>query len=281
MAKYRFLQYPDTRGTGTGLLRWRGGSDRKAKKSQRDGSGGAIRMIICGGVIFGLMRALFFSVEGKGAMHRQRGWFEGVLIFLVLLLAVNGFAVSAHSALVAALPQSTQPSGISRFLKNLAREFSIEHTDRWKHNVPHFGEVTTTISVAPISFDGCTVVWNQMQEGTAARQLIYIETHRFEVPLATMDAKKITIEAVHAGQGDRPGIEAGDYYVVSLQSADGNKTVNVVDQDIVFNEKRGPIANVEQLKTSGAWVRVSTEEKAEMLKMQFQGAIGACAAAGQ
>jgi hypothetical protein len=38
---------------------------------------------------------------------------------------------------------------------------------------------------------------------------------------------------------------------------------------------------VEQTKDSGAWVRVRTEEKAEMLKMQFQGAIGACAATGQ
>ena len=214
-------------------------------------------------------------------MHKHMNWFEGVLVFLLMLVGVNGFAAPAHSAPGAVLPQATQPSRISRFLKDLAREFSIEHTDRWKHTVPHYGEVTTTISVAPISFDGCTVVWNQMQEGTAARQLIYIETHRFEVPLATMDAKKITVEAVHAGQGDRPGIEAGDYYVVSLQSADGSKTVNVVDQDIVFNEKRGPITNVEQLKTSGAWVRVTTEEKAEILKMQFQGAIGACAAAGQ
>jgi hypothetical protein len=214
-------------------------------------------------------------------MHRQRKWFEGMLVFLMMLHGVNGSATEARPAPGAMMPQATQPSRISRFLKDLAREFSIEHTDRWKHTVSHFGEVTTTISVAPINFDGCTVVWNQMQEGTAARQLIYIETHRFEVPLATMDAKKITVEAVHAGQGDRPGIEAGDYYVVSLQSVDGSKTVNVVDQDIVFNEKRGPIANVEQLKVSGAWVRVRTEEKAEMLKMQFQGAIAACIEAGQ
>ena len=224
---------------------------------------------------------LLFGVEGNASDAQTWNWFEGVLVFLLMLVGVNGLAAPAHSARGTVLPQATQPSRISRFLKDLAREFSIEHTDRWKHTVPHYGEVTTTISVAPISFDGCTVVWNQMQEGTAARQLIYIETHRFEVPLATMDAKKITVEAVHAGQGDRPGIEAGDYYVVSLQSADGSKTVNVVDQDIVFNEKRGPITNVEQLKTSGAWVRVTTEEKAEILKMQFQGAIGACAAAGQ
>ena len=214
-------------------------------------------------------------------MHEHRKWSKGVLVFLLMLLGVSGSATPGRSAPGALPPQAAPPSRISRFLKNLAREFSLEHTDRWKHTVPHFGEVTTTISVVPISFDGCTVVWNQMQEGTAARQLVYIETHRFEVPLATMDAKTITVEAVHAGQGDRPGIEAGDYYVVSLQSADGNKTVNVVGQDIVFNEKRGPIASVEQLKVSGAWVRVRTEEKAEMLKMQFQGAIAACAAAGQ
>jgi len=214
-------------------------------------------------------------------MHEHRKWSKGVLVFLLMLLGVSGFATPGRTAPGALPPQATPPSRISRFLKDLAREFSLEHTDRWKHTVPHFGEVTTTISVVPITFDGCTVVWNQMQEGTAARQLVYIETHRFEVPLATMDAKKITVEPLHEGQGDRPGIEAGDYYVVSLQSADGNKTVNVVGQDIVFNEKRGPIASVEQLKVSGAWVRVRTEEKAEMLKMQFQGAIAACAAAGQ
>jgi hypothetical protein len=69
--------------------------------------------------------------------------------------------------------------------------------------------------------------------------------------------------------------------VVSLPTVSGNKTVNVVDQNIVFNEKRGPITNVEQRKDPGAWVRVSTEEKAEILKMQFQGAIAACATAGQ
>jgi hypothetical protein len=137
------------------------------------------------------------------------------------------------------------------------------------------------MSVAPINFDGCTVAWSQMQEGTAAGQLIYIDTHRFEVALGTMDAKKIIVEAVRAGEGDRPGIEAGDYYVVSVQSLDGNKTVKVVDQNIVFNEKKGPVASVEQTKDSGAWVRVRTEEKAEILKMQLQGAIAACAAAGQ
>jgi hypothetical protein len=214
-------------------------------------------------------------------MRKEQNWFGGGLILLVLSLGAGGFALASQSSPVWALPQSAVPSRMSRYLKDLAREFSIEHTVRWKHPAPHFGDVTTTMSVAPINFDGCTVVWNQMQEGTSAGQLIYIDTHRFEVPLATMDAKNITVEAVHAGQGDRPGIEAGDYYVVSLQSADGNKTVSDVDQNLVFNEKRGPIASVEQTKDSGAWVRVRTEEKAEMLKMQFQGAIGACAATGQ
>jgi hypothetical protein len=222
---------------------------------------------------------LIFRVEKVVAMHKQRKWFGSVLIFLVLGLTASSFTVASHCSADAALPQSAVPSRMSHYLKDLAREFAIDRTVRWKHAAPHFGEVTTTISVAPINFDGCTIVWNQMQEGTAAGQLIYIDSHRFEVPLATMDAKKITVEAVHAGQGDRPGIEAGDYYVVSLQSADGNKTVSVVDQNTVFNEKRGPISSVKQSNDSGAWVRMRTEEKAELLKMQFQGAIGACAAA--
>jgi hypothetical protein len=220
-------------------------------------------------------------LKEASAMDQSRNWFRGVLVFLLMLLGVNGSAIPTPSASGAMLPQSTQSSRISRYLKDLAREFSVEHLVRRKHTVPHFGEVTTTISVAPINFDGCTIVWNQMQEGTAAGQLIYIETHRLEVPLATLDAKRITVEPVRAGEGDRPGVDAGDYFVVSLPTVSGNKTVNVVDQNIVFNEKRGPITNVEQRKDPGAWVRVSTEEKAEILKMQFQGAIAACATAGQ
>jgi hypothetical protein len=220
-------------------------------------------------------------LKEASAMDQSRNWFRGVLVFLLMLLGVNGSAIPTPSASGAMLPQSTQSSRISRYLKDLAREFSVEHLVRRKHTVPHFGEVATTISVAPINFDGCTIVWNQMQEGTAAGQLIYIETHRLEVPLATLDAKRITVEPVRAGEGDRPGVDAGDYFVVSLPTVSGNKTVNVVDQNIVFNEKRGPITNVEQRKDPGAWVRVSTEEKAEILKMQFQGAIAACATAGQ
>src|ERR1700734_874343 len=131
-------------------------------------------------------------------MHKQRECFASVLTFLALWLAAGGIALPSQCSPISALPQSAVPSRLSRYLKDLAQEFSIDHTVRWKHAAPHFGDVTTTMSVAPINFDGCTIAWNQMQEGTAAGQLIYIDTHRFEVPLATMDAKKITVEAVHA-----------------------------------------------------------------------------------
>lgn len=214
-------------------------------------------------------------------MCKQCSWCAGVMVFLVLGLWPRDFAAPARALPHAGLPQSTAPSEKFRFLRKLAQEFSIDHTSRWKHSVPQFGDVTTTISVAPINFDGCSIVWNQMQEGTASGQLIYIETHRFEVPLATVDAKQITIEPVRAGQGERPGIEAGDYYVVRLQTTGGKNTVNVVDQNIVFNRKRGPIASVEQPMVSSAWVRVRTQEQAELLKLQFEQAIGECIAAGQ
>jgi hypothetical protein len=214
-------------------------------------------------------------------MRNRRSWFAGALSFLALWPGVNSFAVPSMASLVAASPQSTLPSQMFRYVKELGRLFAIEHTARWKHSVPEFGDVTTTISVAPINFDGCSVVWNQMQEGTASRQLIYIETHRFEVPLATMDAKQITVEPVRAGQGERPGIEAGDYFVVRLQSTGAKNTVNVVDQNIVFNRKRGPIASVEQPMVSSAWVRVRTDEQAELLKARFEEAIGECVANGQ
>ncbi len=214
-------------------------------------------------------------------MHKQRKWVGAALIFLALLLAGKSFAIPSRLSPVLALPQSTLPSHLSRYLKDLAREFSLEHDSRWKHTVPQFGEVTTTITVAPINFDGCSIVWNQMQEGTASNQLIYIETHRFEVPLASMDAKQITIEPVRAGEGERPGIQAGDFYVVRLQSVGGKNTVNMVDQNIVFNRKRGPTASVEQPMVSSAWVRVRTEEQAELLKAQFEQAIKGCAAAGE
>ena len=237
-------------------------------------------MITCDGGVVGTTR--WVDPEHLGvAMHKQLSRFEGALIFLLLLLGDESFATSSHSSPVAALTQSSAPSEKFRFLKKLAQEFSIDHTARWKHSVPQFGDVTTTISVAPINFDGCSIVWNQMQEGTASAQLIYIETHRFEVPLATMDAKQITIEPVRAGQGERPGIEAGDYYVVRLQSMRGKNTVSVVDQNIVFNRKRGPITSVEQPMVSSAWVRVRTEEQAELLKLQFEQTIAECIAANQ
>jgi hypothetical protein len=214
-------------------------------------------------------------------MHKRETRLKVGLTFVLLFTGVSSFAILSGSWPVAALAQSTAPSEKFRFLRKLAQEFSIDHTARWKHSVPQFGDVTTTISVAPINFDGCSIVWNQMQEGTQSGQLIYIETHRFEVPLATMDAKQITIEPVRAGQGERPGIEAGDYYVVRLQSTSGKNTVNLVDQNIVFNRKRGPTASVEQPMVSGAWVRVRREEQAELLKRQFEEAIGACIANSQ
>src|SRR5580693_6164469 len=214
-------------------------------------------------------------------MHKRETRFEVGLIFVLLLVGGSSFAILSHPSPVAASPQSTAPSEKYRFLKKLAQEFSIDHNARWKHSVPQFGDVTTTISVVAVSLKRYSIVWNQMQEGTAFGQLIYIETHRFAVPLASMDAKQITIEPVRAGQSERPGIEAGDYYVVRLQSTSGKNTVNVVDQNIVFNRKRGPVASVEQPMVSSAWVRVRTEEQAEQLKLQFEQAIGECVAAGQ
>jgi hypothetical protein len=214
-------------------------------------------------------------------MHERDSRFEVGLFFVLLLAGVSCFPLLSYPSPVAALSQSTAPSEKFRFLRKLAQEFSIDHTARWKHSVPQFGDVTTTISVAPVNFDGCSIVWNQMQEGTTAGQLIYIETRRFEVPLASMDAKLVSVEPVRAGQGERPGIEAGDYYVVRLQSTRGKNTVNVVDQNIVFNRKRGPIASVEQPMVSSAWVRVRTEEQAGLLKAQFEQAIAECIANGQ
>jgi hypothetical protein len=124
-------------------------------------------------------------------------------------------------------------------------------------------------------------VWSQTQEGTVYGQLLYIETHRFDVPLSSIDAKGISVSPVTAGQSQRPGIEPDDYYTVLLKSATGKNTVNMVDQDIIWDKERGPIASVEQLKVSSAWLRVRQEERGELLKTQFQQAIAACVAAGQ
>ena len=119
------------------------------------------------------------------------------------------------------------------------------------------------------------------QEGTRPGELFYVETHRFEVPLATMDAKQITVEPLGAGQSARPGIEPGDYYTVLLPSLGRKNSVNMVEHNIVFNQKKGPVASVEQLMVSSAWVRVRQEEKGETLKTEFQQAIATCIAAGQ
>jgi hypothetical protein len=55
----------------------------------------------------------------------------------------------------------------------------------------------------------------------------------------------------------------------------------MLDHNIVFEEKRGPIASVKQLMVSSAWLRVRQEEQGEKIKIQFQQAISACIAAGQ
>jgi hypothetical protein len=214
-------------------------------------------------------------------MHKQRSAFAGCFVFLLLWLAASSFAIHLRAAPRSASALSTFQSQMFQYLQNLAQEFSVDHTVHWKHNAPHFGEVITSMSVAPTNFDGCSVVWSQTQEGTRPGQLFYVETHRFEVPLSTMDAKRITVEPVGAGQSARPGIEPGDYYTVLLPSLGGKKTVNLVDHNIVFNEKEGPIASVEQLMVSSAWVRVRHEEKGETLKTEFQQAIASCIAAGQ
>lgn len=214
-------------------------------------------------------------------MRKQRNVFAGCFVFLLLWLAASSLAIQLRAAPRSTSPLPTFQSQMFQYLQNLAQEFSVDHTVHWKHNAPHFGEVITSMSVAPTNFDGCSVVWSQTQEGTRPRQLFYVETHRFEVPLATMDAKQITVEPVGAGQSARPGIEPGDYYTVLLPSLGGKKSVNLVDHNIVFNEKEGPIASVEQLMVSSAWVRVRHEEKGETLKTEFQQAIASCIAAGQ
>jgi len=214
-------------------------------------------------------------------MHRQGSWFAGFLVFTMLPLAIAGVRIQPHASPRPALPLFTLQSQMFQDLQNLAQEMSIDHTVHWKHSEPHGGEVITAMSVAPTNFDGCSVVWSQTQEGTRPGELFYVETHRFEVPLATMDAKQITVAPVRAGQSTRPGIEPGDYYTVLLHSLGGKNTVNMVDHNITFNQKKGPIASVEQLMVSSAWVRVVHQEQGETLKTDFQQAIASCIAAGQ
>jgi hypothetical protein len=214
-------------------------------------------------------------------MHKERSFYAGLLVFLMSLLGITSVAMELLAAPRVVSPLPALQSVMFQNLQNLEQEFSIDHTVHWRHTVPHFGEVITSMSVAPTNFDGCSVVWTQTQEGTRPGELFYVETHRFEVPLATMDARQITVAPVGAGQNERPGIEPGDYYTVLLQSLAGKKSVNLVDHNIVFNQKKGPIASVEQLMVSSAWVRVRLEQKGEALKTQFQRAIGSCIAAGQ
>ncbi|MGD0544096.1 MAG: hypothetical protein ABSB65_06765 [Candidatus Acidiferrales bacterium] len=207
------------------------------------------------------------------------------VFFVVLGLAASrGFTISASqphaTPRVAALPVIVQDQ-MFQLLQNLEQEFSIDHTVHWKHSVPHVGDVTTSMSLVPTNFDGCSVVWSQTQEGTVYGQLLYIETRRFQVPLSSIDAKGIAVEPVAAGLSQRPGIESDDYYTVLLKSTSGKNTINMVDHNIVFEEKRGPIASVKQLMVSSAWLRVRQEEQGEKIKIQFQQAISACIAAGQ
>jgi hypothetical protein len=214
-------------------------------------------------------------------MHRQRSWFAGILVFSMVPLAIAGVRIQLRASPRPTLRISILQSQMFQDLQNLSQEMSVDHTVHWKHSEPHGGEVITSMSVAPTNFDGCSVVWSQTQEGTRPGELFYVETHRFEVPLATMDAKQITVEPVSAGQSARPGIEPGDYYTVLLHSLGGKNTVNMVQHNITFNQKKGPISSAEQLMVSSAWVRVVHEEKGETLKSEFQQAIAACTAAGQ
>ncbi len=209
-------------------------------------------------------------------MHRQASWCGAFLVFSMLALAMAGVRIQAHALPGPALRMSGLQSQMFQDLQNLSQEMSVDHTVHWKH-----GEVTTAMSVAPTNFDGCSVVWSQTQEGTRPGELFYVETHRFEVPLASMDAKQITVEPVGAGQSVRPGIEAGDYYTVLLHPLGGKNSINMVQHNITFNQKKGPISSAEQLMVSSAWVRVVHQEKGEALKTDFQQAIAACIAAGQ
>jgi hypothetical protein len=214
-------------------------------------------------------------------MHKERSFYTGLLAFLMLSLVIAGVMIQSHASPGPALRTSPLQSQMFQDLQNLAQEMAVDHTVHWKHTEPRGGEVITSMSVAPTNFDGCSVVWSQTQEGTRPGELFYVETHRFEVPLATIDAKQITVQPVGAGQSARPGIEPGDYYTVLLHSLGGKNSVNMVEHNIVFNQKEGPIASVKQLMVSSAWVRVRQEEKGETLKAQFQQAIASCVAAGQ
>jgi hypothetical protein len=214
-------------------------------------------------------------------MHKKGVWFAGLLVLLMLWLGISSVEIQLRAA-PGTVPRSyALQSQMFQNLQNLAQQLSVDHTVHWKHTAPGFGEVITSMSVAPTNFDGCSVVWSQTQEGTRPGELFYVETHRFEVPLSSMDAKQITVQPVGAGQSTRPGIQPGDYYTVLLHSLGGKNSVNMVEHNITFNQKKGPIASVEQLMVSSAWVRVRQEENGKALKTDFQQAIASCIAAGQ
>ena len=215
---------------------------------------------------------------------------EKVAAVVAAFLLTLGLAASRGLTTSASQPHSTaraaaQPimfqSKMSWLLQKLEQEFAIDHTVHWNHSVPHVGDVSTSLSLVPTNFDGCSVVWTQTQEATVYGQLLYIETRRFQVPLSSIDAKRISIEPVAAEQGQRPGVEPDDYYIVVLPSVGGKNTVSLLDNNITVEDKRGPIASVKQLMVSSASLRVRQEEQAEKIKKRFQQAISACIAAGQ
>ncbi len=215
---------------------------------------------------------------------------EKLAVVAAAFLVALGLTASRSVTTSASQPHftaraATQPimfqSKMSWLLQKLEQEFSIDHTVHWNHSVPHVGDVSTSLSLVPTNFDGCSVVWTQTQEATVYGQLLYIETRRFQVPLSSIDAKRISIEPVAAEQSQRPGIGPDDYYIVVLPSVGGKNTVSLLDNNITVEDKRGPIASVKQLMVSSASLRVRQEEQAEKIKKQFQQAISACIAAGQ
>ena len=228
---------------------------------------------------------------------------EKLAVVAAAFLVALGLTASRSVTTSASQPHftaraATQPimfqSKMSWLLQKLEQEFAIDHTVHWNHSVPHVGDVSTSLSLVPTNFDGCSVVWTQTQEATVYGQLLYIETRRFQVPLSSIDAKRISIEPVAAEQSQRPGVEPvaaeqsqrpgigpDDYYIVVLPSVGGKNTVSLLDNNITVEDKRGPIASVKQLMVSSASLRVRQEEQAEKIKKQFQQAISACIAAGQ
>lgn len=214
-------------------------------------------------------------------MQQQKSFYAGLLVFSMLPLVIAGAKIRSHASMRSALLMSTLQSQMFQDLQNLSQQMSVDHTVHWKHTEPGEGDVATSMSVAATNFDGCSVVWSQTQEATKPGELFYIETHRFEVPLAKMDAKHITVQPVGAGQSARPGIEPGDYYSVLLHSLGGKNSVNMLEHNITFDQKTGPVASVQQQMVSTAWVRVVHEEQGELLKKDFQQAIASCIAAGQ